>query len=74
MDRREFSKNYEHCSCRGSTVKTKLWPAPTPLLAISNLEGRLTLPINRNWRSAIRVEGGHNRDFDTHLSASLPAH
>ena len=58
MDRRDFLRNT-------STVLVSAALAPKVLAADSKSGGRLTLPINRNWRySRSVVAGGHDSAFD----------
>src|SRR6267142_1400264 len=64
MDRRNFLKTTGTVLAGAALVNQALASA-TPLPGDSNLEGRLTLPINRNWRfHKSVVEGGHTSDFD----------
>src|SRR6266852_1354967 len=83
MDRRNFLKTTSTVLAGTALVNNTL-ASVTPLPGDSNLEGRLTLPINRNWRfNKSVVEGGHNRDFDDsnferinvpHTNVRLPWH
>jgi beta-galactosidase len=83
MDRRDFLKTT-------STVIAGATLAPGTLAAIpalpgdSKAEGRMVLPINRNWRyNKSFVEGAHGREFDDsgfervvipHTNVRLPWH
>jgi beta-galactosidase len=64
MDRRNFLRT-TGTVLAGTALVNKALASASPLPGDSNLEGRLTLPINRNWRfNKFVIEGGHNPDFD----------
>src|SRR5882672_2298018 len=83
MDRRNFLKTTSTVLA-GAALVNKALATAGPLPGESGLEGRLTLPINRNWRfSKSVVEGGHNPSFDDsnferitvpHTNVRLPWH
>jgi beta-galactosidase len=59
MDRRDFLKSTSTLIA-GATISANLHAQPST----SAVQGRMTLPINRNWLFSPRVEsGGHERDF-----------
>ena len=83
MDRRNFLKT-TGTVLAGAALVNQALASSTPLPGDSNLEGRLTLPINRNWRfHKSVVEGGHAPGFDysnfkritvPHSNVRLPWH
>ena len=83
MDRRDFLKKTSTVIV-GATLAPSALGSNVPLPGDSKLEGRLTLPINRNWRyNKSFVEGAHERDFDDsgfervvvpHTNVRLPWH
>lgn len=83
MDRRDFLKATSTVITAATLVPKALAGKP-PLPGDSNLEGRMTLPINRNWRfNKSVVEGAHAPEFDDsnfervavpHTNARLPWH
>ena len=83
MDRRDFLRTTTTALAGASLVSRGL-AEDSPLPGDSKLEGRMILPINRNWRfHSSAVEGGHERDFDDskfervvvpHTNIRLPWH
>jgi beta-galactosidase len=82
MDRREFIKT-TGTVIAGATLAAEGFAARRPNPATSSAEGRLVLPINRNWRYNAFVEGAHGPDFDDskfervvvpHTNIRLPWH
>ena len=83
MDRRDFVRTTS-AVIAGATLAPNALAGNPPLPGDSELEGRMTLPINRNWRfSKSVVDGGHERDFDDsgfervvvpHTNVRLPWH
>ena len=82
MDRRDFLKTTSTAIVAATLVRGAFAdPAPP---ADSKLQGRMVLPLNRNWRyHKSVVEGGHAREFDDsafervvvpHTNAQLPWH
>lgn len=83
MDRRDFLRTTSTVIA-GATLARNATAGSPPLPGDSKLEGRMTLPINRNWKySKSVVDGGHERDFDDsgfervvvpHTNVRLPWH
>jgi beta-galactosidase len=83
MQRRDFLKATT-TAIAGTTLAPRGRAASSPLPANSPTDGRLVLPLNRNWRySKSFVEGGHEREFDDsafdhvvvpHTNIRLPWH
>jgi beta-galactosidase len=83
MDRRRFLKTTSTVIA-GATLAPFVLPEDTVQADASTTPGRITLPMNRNWRySRALVEGGHAKDFDDskfervvipHSNVSLPWH
>jgi len=83
MQRREFLKATTTVIA-GATFAPRARAGDPPLPADSQADGRLVLPLNRNWRyNKSFVEGGHGRDFDDsafervvipHTNVRLPWH
>ena len=83
MQRRDFLRATT-TAIAGATLTPRTRAASPPLPADSATEGRLALPLNRNWRySESFVEGGHGREFDDsafdrvvvpHTNIRLPWH
>jgi beta-galactosidase len=83
MDRRDFLKTTSTVIAGATLARTALAGA-SPLAADSNADGRIILPINRNWRfNKSYVEGAHAKNFDDsafervvipHTNARLPWH
>ncbi len=81
MDRRKFLKTTGTFIAGATVVRSALANAATEPAAV---QGRLILPLNRNWRfSRTVVEGAHARDFDDssyervvipHTNVRLPWH
>jgi beta-galactosidase len=81
MDRRKFLKTTGTFIAGATVVRSALANAATEPAAA---QGRLVLPLNRNWRfSRTVVEGAHARDFDDsgyervvipHTNVRLPWH
>ena len=83
MDRRDFLKTTSTVIA-GATLAPGALGANSPLPGDSKADGRLILPINRNWRyNKSFVEGAHAREFDDsafervaipHTNVRLPWH
>jgi len=83
MDRRDFLKTTSTVIA-GATLAPGTLAANPALPGDSNAEGRMVLPINRNWRyNKSFVEGAHGREFDDsgfervvipHTNVRLPWH
>jgi beta-galactosidase len=83
MDRRDFLKTTSTVIA-GATLARAALAGNSPLPADSKADGRLILPINRNWRyNKSFVEGAHAREFDDssfervvipHTNVRLPWH
>ena len=83
MQRRDFLKATTTVIA-GATLAPRALAGNPPLPADSPSEGRLVLPLNRNWRyNKSFVEGGHGREFDDsafervvipHTNVRLPWH
>ncbi|MBZ5668603.1 MAG: beta galactosidase jelly roll domain-containing protein [Acidobacteriia bacterium] len=83
MQRRDFLKATT-TAIAGATLAPRILAGNPPLPAGSKSDGRLVLPITRNWRyNKSFVEGGHRREFDDsafervvipHTNARLPWH
>jgi beta-galactosidase len=83
MDRRDFLKTTSTVIA-GATLAPGALAGNPPLSGDSKAEGRMVLPINRNWRyNNAYVEGAHARDFDDsrfervvipHTNVRLPWH
>ncbi len=83
MQRRDFLKATT-TAIAGATLAPRTLAASSPLPADPAREGRLVLPLNRNWRySKSVVEGGHDKAFDDsafdrvvipHTNVRLPWH
>ena len=83
MQRRDFLKATTTVIA-GATLAPRARASNPPLPADSSTDGRLVLPLNRNWRySKSFVEGGHGREFDDsvfervvipHTNIRLPWH
>jgi beta-galactosidase len=83
MDRRDFLKTTSTVIA-GATLAPGALAGNPPLPGDSKSEGRMVLPINRNWRyNKSYVEGAHGRDFDDsaferivipHTNVRLPWH
>src|ERR1700687_3283498 len=83
MDRRDFLKTTSTVIAGGTLAPGTLAANP-PLTGDSKAEGRMVLPINRNWRyNKSFVEGAHGREFDDsgfervvipHTNVRLPWH
>ncbi len=81
MDRRDFLKTTSTVLA-GATLAPRTFAGRAP--APSSNEGRMVLPINRNWRySKTFAQGAHGRDFDDsgfdrvvipHTNVRLPWH
>ncbi len=81
MDRRNFLKNTGTFIAGATIARSALANAATEP---NPSQGRLVLPLNRNWRySRTVVEGAHRRDFDDsgyervvipHTNIRLPWH
>jgi beta-galactosidase len=64
MDRRDFLRN-AGVLIAGATVAPSAFPEVSPQLSSSSMNGRLVLPMNRNWRfSRASSEAAHAKDFD----------
>jgi beta-galactosidase len=64
MDRRDFLKTTSTVIA-GATLARGALAGASPLPADSNADGRMILPINRNWRfNKSYVEGAHTKNFD----------
>jgi len=83
MDRRDFLKTTSKVIA-GATLATSTLAGDPPLPSDPKAEGRMVLPINRNWRfNKSYLEGAHNLDFDDssfervivpHTNVRLPWH
>jgi len=83
MDRRDFLKATSKVIA-GATIAHRTLAADPPLPGDPKSEGRMVLPINRNWRyNKSFVEGAHAREFDDsgfervvipHTNIRLPWH
>jgi beta-galactosidase len=83
MDRRDFLKTTSTVIAGAALVPGAL-AGKSPLPADSKADGRMVLPINRNWRyNKSFVEGAHSREFDDssfervvvpHTNVRLPWH
>ena len=83
MDRRDFLKTTSTVIA-GATLARSTLTGNLPLTPDSKADGRLILPINRNWRyNKSFVEGAHAREFDDssfervvipHTNVRLPWH
>jgi len=83
MDRRDFLKTTSTVIA-GATLAPGTLAANPALTGDSTAEGRMVLPINRNWRyNKSFVEGAHGREFDDsgfervvipHANVRLPWH
>ena len=83
MDRRDFLKTTSKVIA-GATLATSTLAGDPPLPSDPKAEGRMVLPINRNWRFfKSYLEGAHNLDFDDssfervivpHTNVRLPWH
>jgi beta-galactosidase len=83
MHRRDFLKTTSTVIA-GATVARAALAGNSPLPADSKADGRMILPINRNWRyNKSFVEGAHAREFDDssfervvipHTNVRLPWH
>ena len=83
MERRDFLKTTTTVIA-GATLAPRALAGSTPLPAGSSPDGRLVIPINRNWRySKSVVDGGHRKEFDDsgfdrivipHTNIRLPWH
>ncbi len=83
MQRRDFLRTTT-TMIAGATLAPRARASNPPPAADSASDGRLILPINRNWRySKSFVEGGHGREFDDsafdrvvipHTNTRLPWH
>jgi beta-galactosidase len=83
MDRRDFLKTTSTVIA-GATLAPGTLAANPALTGDSTAEGRMVLPINRNWRyNKSFVEGAHGREFDDsgfervvipHTNVRLPWH
>ncbi|HKV62208.1 MAG TPA: glycoside hydrolase family 2 TIM barrel-domain containing protein [Candidatus Acidoferrum sp.] len=83
MDRRDFLKTTSTVIA-GATLAPSALAGNSPLPGDSKADGRIVLPINRNWRyNKSFVEGAHARDFDDssfervvipHTNVRLPWH
>jgi beta-galactosidase len=83
MDRRDFLKTTSTVIA-GATLAPGALGGNSPLPADSKSEGRMVLPINRNWRyNKSFVDGAHAREFDDssfervvvpHTNVRLPWH
>src|SRR2546427_7237706 len=83
MDRRDFLKTTSKVIA-GATLATSALAGDPPLPSDPKAEGRMVLPINRNWRfNKSYLEGAHNLDFDDstfervivpHTNVRLPWH
>jgi beta-galactosidase len=83
MDRRDFLKTTSTVIA-GATLARAALADNSPLPADSKTDGRMILPINRNWRyNKSFVEGAHAREFDDssfervvipHTNVRLPWH
>jgi beta-galactosidase len=83
MDRRDFLKTTSTVIVGATLARGALAGTP-PLPPDSHADGRLVLPINRNWRyNKAFVEGAHAREFDDsafervvvpHTNVRLPWH
>jgi beta-galactosidase len=83
MDRRDFLKTTS-TAIAGATLARAALAGNSPLPADSKADGRLILPINRNWRyNKSFVDGAHAREFDDssfervvipHTNVPLPWH
>ncbi len=81
MDRRDFLKTTSTVLA-GATLAPRTFAGRAP--AASSSEGRIVLPINRNWRySKTFAQGAHGREFDDsgfdrvvipHTNIRLPWH
>src|SRR3984885_11747776 len=81
MDRRDFLKTTSTVLA-GATLAPRTFAGRAP--AASSSEGRIVLPINRNWRySKTFAQGAHGREFDhsgfdrvviPHTNIRLPWH
>jgi beta-galactosidase len=83
MERRDFLKTTT-AVIAGATLVPRTLAGNPPLPAASFSDGRLVIPINRNWRySKSVVDGGHRKEFDDsafdrvvipHTNVKLPWH
>ena len=83
MNRRHFIKT-SSAILAGAAWGPEAFASSTPGPAPSESEGRLVLPMNRNWRYSRKpIEGAHNHDFDDsgfervvvpHTNSRLPWH
>jgi beta-galactosidase len=83
MDRRDFLKTTSTVIA-GATLAPGALAGKSPLPVDSKADGRMILPINRNWRyNKSFVEGAHAREFDDssfervvipHTNVRLPWH
>ncbi len=83
MERRDFLKTTTTVIA-GATLAPRTLAGNPSLPAGSSADGRLVIPINRNWRySKSIVDGGHRKEFDDsafdrvvipHTNARLPWH
>jgi beta-galactosidase len=83
MDRRDFLKTTSTVIA-GATLAPGTLAANPALTGDSTAEGRMVLPLNRNWRyNKYFVEGAHGREFDDsgfervvipHTNVRLPWH
>ncbi len=83
MERRDFLKTTSTVIA-GATLVPSALAGNTARPGDSTAQGRMILPINRNWKySKSVVEGGHRKDFDDsgfervvipHTNVKLPWH